>query len=465
MNLYKNASEIKSALKGVVTLSQGGKVSVDNPKQFRDTVLDTLVSTAVFCEDPPARDAARWLIRATANALGAVSSSIQGLYDAIGQNKVKGFTVPAVNIRGLTYDVARAIFRTGLKHNSGTFVFEIAKSEIGYTAQRPAEYAPMVLAAAVREGYTGPVFIQGDHFQFAAKKYKENPQGEMNEIRKVTKEAIEAGFFNIDIDSSTLVDLTRPTVKDQQRDNYLCAAELTHFIRGLEPKGVTISVGGEIGEVGKKNSTVEEFDTYMLGYREELDKRQKGLKGISKMSVQTGTSHGGIPLPDGSIARVDIDFSVHDSISAVARKKYGMAGTVQHGASTLPEVLFDKFPQTTTAEIHLATEFQNMIYDNAAFPKDLKEKINQWCRDNCKDEFKADQTDIQNVYKTRKKAFGPFKKELWSLDAGIRAKIGQALEAKFDTLFKKLNAVNTKSIITDHVKPVKVDVPMPASLV
>lgn len=69
----------------------------------------------------------------------------------------------------MTYDVARQIFRVANKHNVGAFIFEIAKSEIGYTFQRPSEYASCVLAAAIKEGYKGPVFIQGDHFQFNAK--------------------------------------------------------------------------------------------------------------------------------------------------------------------------------------------------------------------------------------------------------------------------------------------------------
>ena len=110
------------------------------------------------------------LIKEIAKAAGAVPASIQGLYEEMGK-KFPGFTVPAINIRGLTYDTARAVFRTAIKNNSGAFIFEIARSEIGYTKQRPLEYSAVVLAAAVREGYKGPVFIQGDHFQLVRKNY------------------------------------------------------------------------------------------------------------------------------------------------------------------------------------------------------------------------------------------------------------------------------------------------------
>ncbi len=86
-------------------------------------------------------------------------------------------------------------------------LFEIARSEIGYTKQRPIEYSAVVLAAAIKEGFKGPVFIQGDHFQLVRKNYLADPKPETDYIRGLIKEAIEADFYNIDIDSSTLVDL------------------------------------------------------------------------------------------------------------------------------------------------------------------------------------------------------------------------------------------------------------------
>jgi hypothetical protein len=97
----------------------------------------------------------------------------------MGRGEVSGFTVPAINIRGLTYDTARAIFRSAIKNDSGAFIFEIAKSEIGYTEQRPAEYAACCIAAAIKEGYRGPVFIQGDHFQINAKNYAKDKAAEI----------------------------------------------------------------------------------------------------------------------------------------------------------------------------------------------------------------------------------------------------------------------------------------------
>ncbi len=449
---FKTTDALIATLKPAAHPVPGG-LQVTNWAEFRDLHLDRLVWNAVFAADPAVRDACRWLCRAAAHAQGAYAASIHDLYMAFGKGTVKGFTIPAINIRGMTYDVARAVFRSALALDAGAVICEIARSETGYTFQRPAEYAAVVFAAACREGWVGPVFIQGDHFQTNAKKFAADPAKESGEIRKLIEEAVPSGFLNIDIDTSTLVDLKHATVTEQQRANYENCAAFTKLIRAIEPKDVTVSVGGEIGEVGFKNSTVEELRAFMDGYKRSLG---AGLTGLSKMSVQTGTSHGGIPLPDGTIAKVDIDFGTLQAISEACRKDYGLGGAVQHGASTLPEALFDRFPQTGTVEIHLATEFQNMMLDHPQFPKDLREEMFQWCRDHCQDEAKEGQTDKQFVYKTRKKAWGPFKQRIWEMPETVRGPIRAALEAKFETLFRKLALPKTKDAVTKALRHPKV---------
>jgi fructose/tagatose bisphosphate aldolase len=380
---------------------------------------------------------------------GIYLSSIHDFYMARGKGEFSGFTVPAFNLRCLTYDLAKAMFRVSKRNNAGAFIFEIAKSEMGYTAQTPVEYSAVILAAAVKEGYAGPVFIQGDHFQVNAKKYNEDPEKELDGLKALISEAVANGFYNIDIDSSTVVDLTKPDLKKQQFHNYTVCARLTHFIRQIQPRGVMVSVGGEIGEVGHKNSTPEDLRAFMEGFKSTL---RKGQVGISKISIQTGTSHGGVVLPDGSIAQVKLDFDTLKTISKLARDEFGLAGAVQHGASTLPAEAFNKFPETETAEVHLATEFQNMIYDSKHFPGELKKKIYDWLKTNAAAERKDGQTDEQFFYSARKKALGPFKKEIMSLPAEIRDAIAAEIESKFEFLFKQLNAVNNRELVDKFIK-------------
>lgn len=463
VKMYSSLKEMVNSIQGVSEVSKNG-VKVTDKNKFRAETIDALIYNGVFNDDHDISDACFWVIWESAQNLGIVPSSIMGLYEARGKNKCAGFTVPAMNIRGLTYDSARAVFRAAIKNNVGPFIFEIARSEMGYTEQRPREYTAVILAAAIKEGFGGPVFVQGDHFQFPTKKFKENPEKEINAIKDLTKEAIEAGFYNIDIDSSTLVELEKASLEEQQHNNYTQAAIITDFIRKIEPKGITVSVGGEIGEVGTKNSTPEDLHAFMKGYNNTLKGMNSAAKGLSKISVQTGTSHGGVVLPDGTIAKVKLDFDTLKILSKLARDQYGMGGAVQHGASTLPGDAFNRFPETETAEVHLATEFQNMIYENPAFPQDLKSEVYAWLHETCADEKKPGQTEEQFIYKSRKKGLGHFKKKMWDMPDVVRRSISGELEKKFIFLFQKLNVINTKQLVEQYIKPVKVSNPIPKSL-
>jgi fructose/tagatose bisphosphate aldolase len=339
------------------------------------------------------------------------------------------------------------VFRAARGVDAGALILEIARSEIAYTEQRPAEYVAVMLAAALREGHRLPLFIQGDHCQVNAKKYAADAEGEVGEVKKLIAEEIGAGFFNIDVDTSTLVDLEQPSLDSQQRLNYEHAAEITGFIRSIEPEGVTVSVGAEIGEVGSKNSTVEELHAFMDGYRRALAALGDGLAGISKISVQTGTSHGGVVLPDGSIADVKLDLKALEALSRAARTAYGLGGAVQHGASTLPPDAFGSFPRIETVEIHLATNFQNIVFDHPALPADLRRRMLAWLDQNAQSERKPKDTDEQFYYRARKKAIGPFKGECWSLPAEVRGAIAADLEKTFGFLFQQLAVKGTADLV------------------
>jgi fructose/tagatose bisphosphate aldolase len=354
----------------------------------------------------------------------------------------------------MAYDTARAVIRAAKGLNAGAFIFEIARSEIGYTEQRPHEYAAVVLAAALREGFKGPIFIQGDHVQTNAKKYNSADRDkELDALRTLIKEEINAGFYNIDIDTSTLVDLSKATLAEQQDVNVTLAADFAAFIRSIEPKGVTTSIGGEIGEVGGKNSDVHELHAYMDGFNKKLKERGGSLTGLSKISVQTGTAHGGFINPDGTVRTdVKIDLNTLKELSDAARKDYRLGGAVQHGASTLPPDAFDAFPRAGACEIHLATDFQNMVYEHPQFPGDLKEEMYTWVRANATEERKPKDTEEQFIYKARKKAIGPFKQRMWSITDAGRNAIGQSLEDRFTFLMRQLKINDTAPVVAKFVK-------------
>lgn len=409
--------------------------------------IDKLIEKAVFDSDYLVRESQRKKIGDLASTLGIFPASIQRLYEAAANGEYTNKTVPAVNIRGMTYHVARAMFRAALKYKVGAFIFEIARTEMVYTGQPAVEYVACILAAAIKEYFRGPVFIQGDHFQVNHTKYIPDSGKEMAAIQQSTRDAISAGFLNMDIDTSTLVDLTKQNIAEQQETNCLVAADMTRFIREIEPEGVTVSVGGEIGEVGSTNSTVEELRAFMEGY---FNKLGEDVKGISKISIQNGTTHGGVILPDGSIAEVKLDFNVIEELGKVAQQEYGLGGVVQHGASTLPEEMFELFPKAGTLEVHLAQAFQNLIYDSPYFPKDLRERMYGYLLDNYIKEKVSGDNNEQFFYKTRKKAFGAFKNEVWHLPEENITEISGVLEDKFSLMFQRLNVAGTMELINKY---------------
>src|SRR5579875_1513678 len=206
MKAYPSVQALIDDLKSTADI-RGTELHINNEEAFRREKVDRLVYSAVFGDDEVA-PAARWIIWQAGQALDVLPASIHDFYMAGGQNAWDHQTTPAINVRGMAYNTARAVIRTALKHDTRQFIFEIARSEIGYAGQRPEEYATVMIAAALREGYRGTLFIQGDHFQVNAKNYGKDANKEIQSVKDLTLEALAAGFYNIDIDSSTLVDLS-----------------------------------------------------------------------------------------------------------------------------------------------------------------------------------------------------------------------------------------------------------------
>jgi len=447
ITMYSSINDLQTKLQSVLTVEKD-HVLIKDENLLRETAIDELISTAIFSPDQTIQTYAKSLIKQLAFSLSIIPSSIFHFYIAIGKGEItSAFTTPAFNLRTITYDNARIIFRLTQQKHIGAFIFEIARSEMEYTFQKPKEYEAAILAAAIKEGYSGPVFLQGDHIQFSKKRFSENPREETAKIKNLVKECIEASFYNIDIDASTLVDLSKENLDEQQKINYEVTAEMTAYIRSIQPTDTIVSIGAEIGHIGGVNSKSEDFEAFMRGYTPLIQKQN--LNGISKISVQTGTSHGGIPLPDGTVAEVKLDFNVLKTIGELAKKNYHIGGSVQHGASTLPHELFGEFPKNNTVEIHLATGFQNIVYDY--LPVSLKKTVYDWIDQNLQNEKEEGWTHDQFIYKTRKKALGPFKQQLWEMPEKDKQPILNALEKEFLLLFDKLQVANTIDLVKPYV--------------
>jgi fructose/tagatose bisphosphate aldolase len=457
-HVASSPADLLQQLRASLELTADGSLRIVDAQRLQHEGAALIAWSAAFSPDEPTIRAAQWLARAAASAVGIESTSIAPLYAARAAGKYEGLSVPAINLRSQVFDMARVALETAASMNGGALIFELARSEQTYTFQRPADYATSIFAGAIAAGWHGPLFIQGDHYQFVQKKYQSDPEGVAAEIARACRLAVDAGYRNIDIDASTLVDLSLSTVAAQQRVNAERTAEAVALVRELEPSMVEISMGGEIGEVGKYNSTVEELAAYLDGFSADLERRRPSARGLRKVSVQTGTSHGGVPLPGGGVAEVALDFTVLERLGALARER-GLAGAVQHGASTLPEDLFHRFPEVGTAEIHLATGFQNALYDHPAFPAELREEIASWLDAHAADEAKPGDTREQFLYRTRKKALGPFKRQLWELPR--TAEILDAQRERLQSLFTQLGVKGSRDLVERWVP--SANEPLPAA--
>lgn len=428
-----------------------------------DDMLDRWARTAALGEDD-ARQVAIWAIREAALAAGVVPSTIQGLYMARSEERWSGRTVPAMNLRGWSYQTCRAVFRAARDMQSRLFIFEQAVGEAIYAAQPPAEYTAAVLAAAMREGYSGPVFLQADHDQVDAKSYSRDKEKEVQRLEQIMRNQIDAGFFNIDIDASTVVDLSLPSVEDQQRLNAEITAHFTRYVREIEPANVTISLGAEIGEVGHENTTPEELRAFMTTYSDLLSRLPNAPPGVSKISVNSGTYHGGKVLPDGSLAQVNVDYDTLRTISDICRRDFKMAGAVQHGASTLPGDQLSRFPESGAVEIHLALGFNNLIFDHPKLPQAVKDEIREYVFSHHLAEKSPNETDAQFLYNTRKKAWKVMKKRFWELPESIQEDIMRSLQSMFTNMFTWMNVGGTEELVLAYTKMDKVSPPVPGAL-
>ncbi len=387
-------------------------------------------------------------LRQAAQEAGVFLAPIDRVYRGLAAGSIEPLSVPAFNLRGLTYDIARAIWRVVRRTQAGPVIFELAPVEMRVSDQTFVEYAAMVLAAAVREGYQGPVFLQGDHFQMGT-------IGEMVDLWALCRDAVMAGFYQIDIDVSAMVDERQEEARAYQRPNARATAGLTVLLRALQPLGVSLVLGGEVGEIGGRNTSLQDLRAFLDEYREMLP---PSIGGLDKVSAQTGTVHGGMVQADGTIGKMPLDFGLARRLSQTARTEYGLAGLVQHGASTLGLDDLARLPEAGVIEVHLATHIQNQVFDHPAFPADLLGTIRTALvtpaggpEGNCHPEPK-DLTDEQRFYQARWAAWGPFKQALWSMPEPARAQIMDSLEGWFAAVLRALRIEGRHEALESYMK-------------
>lgn len=420
--IREGARDVKGLLKnlkGVLELDAAGNVMVVDSDKLRSETIDYLIKEAAFNGDNDVKTAAQFFIRSAAISLGITPASINDFYMARKDNAWENMTVPAVNIRADAYETSRQVFRVVREQNIGAIILELAKSEVRYSGQSVDEFTTAGFAAAIKEGYVGQIFFQGDHYQVDQNKYAKEPNKEIDTLKRFIRESILAGEYNIDLDPSTLVNegaldeivafengLVDGYLKNNQElvqgldesglkafrhelidnlpvteehrvkldelyeklhsDTAKVTMEFIRYIRGLEKEllggKITISIGIEerhIDNPKHKNNPSTVRGSIALSQKILKMCADEGLVGPSKIALQTGTMHG---------LGGKVDFGIYTRHLAAAKAGLlGISVYVQHGASTIKDRNdFKKMPVDGVGEVHLATEYQKITLGTIA---------------------------------------------------------------------------------------------------
>lgn len=365
-----------------------------------------------------------------ANDQGISLASTKELYQKR-KNLGGDLVIPAFNLRGMTFELACGIFQAAKELKTNFFIFEIARSELGYTQQRPYSYAGLVLAAALESDWQRPVYLQADHLQINPERYDNSLIREIHVVKKLLKAFLKAGFLSVDLDCSGLNNLKQEKPELLLKENLGMSLKLLRFLKLLK-RNEKITIGLEVGEIGSRSTTAEELQWF-------LDNLKKKIKPgtVAKIAVQTGTSHGGKVDEKGNLLTMPVDLKRLRELNELSQKA-GFYGVVQHGASTLPLAILKQLPATGVLEVHLGTAFQNLIFDHPEFPVDFKTKIYSWLDEKFASNRKQDKSKEQFFYETRKQAWGEFRKNFLELPEGFKIKITEVMKEKAGEIFKAL---------------------------
>jgi len=268
---YSARADLLKGLRGATIRKK--QLVITDAEIFRTLDLPRLAANvADFGEKSAPEDVqalSSWIITEAAQILGAKLASPQEVYVAIAEGKItRKMSFPAVNVRGNSLDTARALFKAAIDNKVGALILEVARSEMGYTNQMPREFAAVMQAAAMMEGFTGPLFLQGDHIQLKAKEVRaggDKAAAELATHRQLISESMRYGVGSIDLDMSPFERRTETELSyaDQQAENAKLTAEKVRDVRALEAElGLpwTTLLGGETGEVGKMNTRPEDLE-------------------------------------------------------------------------------------------------------------------------------------------------------------------------------------------------------------
>ncbi|GEM_PF-291153 len=434
--LFENKDQLLEALKGVVTLDSSYNVqSIDNFEALQKLV-PVLYYNYSYSTDKDIIAITRNIARQGAEKIGTTPASLANIY----QEQSKGlrkFTIPSNNVRLLPLESIQAILRAANKLNAGAFQIELARSEYGYTNITYDQLVTIGLFAALVENYRGPIHFKLDHSSNTEKDLQEG----FRTTFKLQEEAIRAGVYNIDIDSSALEEPQVDGKPNMQANiDATVKAALHARTTGWQVAPLQIvTLGGEAGGVGTaQNTTPEIMQEFITRVNQGLktaieawigqnaDKYQELLKArgtqgldpreyqLNIASGQNATAHGGLfdTKTGKRLESVPLDFGLMDKISKTANDN-DAAGYEQHGFSTVPISYYHLLVEHGVAEVHLATAFMETVMDfNKRAGFDQLSEADRAAYTQTRDKFQAAYYATKNYADTVQKQADKLKKTI-----------------------------------------------------
>ena len=147
-------------------------------------------------------------------------------------------------------------------------ILEIARSEQTYTFQRPIDFATSVLAGAIAAGWQARSSSRATTTRSTPRSTRPIPRSDDRGVCGC-RLAVEAGYGNIDIDTSTLVDLSKPTLDEQQPQLRVPPSSPRSSASSSRRRDRSRSAARS-ARSASKNSTVEELRAYLDGFNEHF---------------------------------------------------------------------------------------------------------------------------------------------------------------------------------------------------
>lgn len=427
------------SMHGVIRYNQKDGFRLLVPQMLRGELVDRLAITAALGDSEDVKEMARFLIRASAISHNIWCDSVSPIFLGIGQGKYQGFTIPAINLRGITYYLARRVFHSARRQKAGPIVFQLSSSEMDITGQPPSEYVSCILAAALRENYSGPVFLQASRIGTRDQKTDSLDLPDIKPSALIA-DAIASGIFNLEFECSDDLDET---------------VKLISEIRMHQPDGVSIAVGCTIPLPKSRQTAVQE----LLGFVTGLKTRLQDLKineSVCKINLVCNSDPMGSDFLDQDQMTGMLDFNRLGALSEILREQLGMAGPVLSSSHEIQADFFDQVATYKISELKMETWIQDLILNHDRFPTGLREEIRAYLETEYTHLRKADWSDQHFYNNLRSRAWKPYKKTLWSLDHRTRLTISNSFEDRIKLLFENLHVGLNKKLVNRLYKKIKI---------